>query len=67
MSIGENLRRMRLERNMTQREIAEAVSVSLQMISQVERGTKTLSLPLAGEIADLLDCSVEDLLRDKVE
>lgn len=63
MSIGENLKRIRLERGMTQEHLAAAVGVSIPMISQAERGTKTITLPLANEIATVLGCRVEDFLR----
>lgn len=60
MSIGENLKRLRLDANMTQAELAERVGVSLPMICQIERGSKTLSLPLAKAIADELNCELSD-------
>ena len=47
MSVGANVRKMRLERNMTQEKLGKEVSVSTQMISQVERGTKSLTMELA--------------------
>lgn len=62
MSIGENLRRLREQQNLTQTELAERVRVSAPMISQLERGTRTLSLPLGQEIANILNCRLDDLL-----
>ena len=59
-SIGENLRRMRLECLMTQEELARKVNVERSMISQLERGTKTLSLPLSKEIAEALHCEISE-------
>lgn len=62
MAIGENLARIRTGAGLTQRELAERVSVSCGMIAQLERGTKTLSLPLALALAEELECSVLDFI-----
>lgn len=62
MSIGENLRRLRETQGMTQKELAKQVGVSVSMICQIERGTKSMSLPLGREITDILNCSLDDLL-----
>ena len=64
MSVGTNVRKMRLERNMTQEKLGKEVSVSTQMISQVERGTKSLTMELAKELADFFDCKPDDFLKD---
>ena len=65
MSIGENVRRIRKQYGIQQKELALAVEVKPPMIAQIERGTRTLSLPLACKIAKVLDCSVMDFLDDK--
>ena len=65
MTIGENIRKRREEIGMKSTELAKSVQVSQPMISQIERGTKTVSLPLAAEIARVLDCEVQDLLGGK--
>lgn len=62
MSIGENLRRLRETQGMTQKELAKQVGVSVSMICQIERGAKSMSLPLGREITDILHCSLDDLL-----
>lgn len=65
MSIGENVRRIRIECGMPQKDLALAVEVEPPMISMVERDTRALSLPLACKIAKVLGCSVMDFLDDK--
>ncbi len=65
MSIGENLKRLRVQKNMTQAELAERVGVSGPMITQIERGTKTLSMPLGKAIADVIGCKLDDLLAEQ--
>lgn len=61
MSIGENIKRLRESCNLTQSELAELVGVTQSMIAQVERGSKTLSVPLGQEIAKALNCELTDL------
>lgn len=61
MSIGENIKRLRESKNYTQKELAEAVNVTQSMINQIERGTKTLTVPLGCELAKVLDCDLADL------
>lgn len=63
MSIGENLKRFRENKGLTQCELAEKVGVSQSMINQIERGTKSISVPLAGEISVILDFSLDELYK----
>lgn len=60
--IGENIRKQRRKIGMTSTDLARSVQVSQPMISQIERGTKTVSLPLAAEIARVLGCEIQELL-----
>lgn len=62
MSIGENLRALRMKRGLTQGELAEMVGVTRAFLCQIERGTKALSLPLAKEISEVLKCRIADLV-----
>lgn len=61
MSIGENIKQRREVANLTQKELAEMLEVSQSMIAQLERGTKTLTVPLGKEIAKALNCDLTDL------
>ena len=63
MSVGENLKKKRLEAGMSQQQLGEQVQVSRAMLCQIERGTKSLSLPLAKDIAMVLNCQLEDFLE----
>lgn len=64
MSIGENIRKRREEKNITQAELAKAACVSLQMVSQIEANIRFPSLPVAFRIADKLSCKVDDFRPD---
>ena len=42
--LGENIKRIRSERHMTQTALAEKAGVSVQMINQIEWGVKKMSI-----------------------
>lgn len=61
MSIGEKVKIKRLQQGLRQEDLALITGVTRSMIGQIERGTKTLTVPLGKEIARALNCSLEDL------
>ena len=60
MSVGENIRRIRQERGISQEKLARDAGISGPMLCQIERGTKNPSLQVAREIARQLGCRTED-------
>ncbi len=54
---------LRAERDMTQADLANAVSVSRQTINAIEKGKFDPSLPLAFKIARLFQCTIEDIFQ----
>ena len=62
MSVGENIRRLREKREMTQAYVAEQVGISQAMLCQIERGTKNPSLQIGKGLADVLGCKIDSLL-----
>lgn len=67
MSIGENIRALRLKRGMTQEELAERIGVSQSMLCCIERGTKACAMQLGAEIARALSCPVTALYEGEGE
>lgn len=63
MTIGENIKEIRIERNMSQLQLAREVNVTQSMIAQLERGSKTLTVPLGKELAKVLGVSLMELIR----
>lgn len=63
--IGENIRRIRNERHMTQLALAEKSGVTVQMINQIEWGTKGLSVQTLVRIAKALSCSTDEILAEE--
>lgn len=61
MNIGENVKKKRIACGLTQQQLAEIVGVAAATICQIERGTKTLSMPLGKQIADVLNCTLDSL------
>ena len=61
MGIGDNLKRIRENRGITQCALSEQLGITQSMLCQLERGTKILSLPLAKKISEILSCSIEEL------
>ena len=58
MKIGEKLRRLRLQRNLTQEEMADRCELTKGFISQVERD---LASPSIATLTDMLECLGSDL------
>lgn len=62
MNLSENLRRLRLERGLTQSTLAEQLGVSDRAVSRWERSTACPDVTLLPRLALLLDTSVDALL-----
>lgn len=62
LSIGENIRRIRLERNLTQEEVSQHLGVSFQAVSRWERGEGYPDIEMLPSLADYLGISVDELL-----
>lgn len=61
---GVRLRQLRRERNLTQLRMAVDFGIDRSFISDVERGRKSISLPMLEIIALGLKITLSELLRD---
>ena len=61
MATGDIIKKKREEKGLTQEQLATAVLVKREYITQIERGTKNPPLPLAKQIATVLGCTVDAL------
>ena len=59
--VKSKLKVLRAERDWSQAQLAEALGVSRQTINAIETGKYDPSLPLAFKMAELFDCSIEDI------
>ncbi|MFB8762864.1 helix-turn-helix domain-containing protein [Nocardiopsis alba] len=62
--VGELLRRTRLERGLTLREVAEDSQVSLPYLSEIERGRKEASSEVLAAVYRSLGLSITDVLGE---
>lgn len=67
MSLCENIRNRRIKKSFTQQQFAEKVGVGRSMIAQIERGTKIPNMMLGKEIARVLECSMDELVKETQE
>ena len=65
MRIFNELKTMRLAKNVTQEELGDAVGVSRQTIIAIEKGNYTPSLALAMQLAKFFKVTVEELFTLK--
>jgi putative transcriptional regulator len=61
------IRELRVERQMTQEDLAEKIGVSRQTINAIEKGKFDPSLPTAFKIARLFQQSIEELFEYQEE
>ena len=66
MNVGASIRSIREKKGMSQVELAEKVNVTQSMLCQIERGTKSPSLPLSTEIAVALGCTLNDIVNGEL-
>lgn len=66
-SIGFKVRQARLDRKITQEQLAEAVGVGVTHISHLETGSGTVSLKVFIAIVNYLNCSVDELLCKEIK
>jgi XRE family transcriptional regulator, regulator of sulfur utilization len=62
-ALGRRLRSLRSDRGLKLRAVAATAGISLQYLSEVERGLKLPSLDVLDRLARALDASVIDVLR----
>lgn len=63
---GERLRKRRIEKQMTQEQTADRLNISLRYYQMLERGDNIGSVELLLSACELLDCSMDYLLRGRL-
>ncbi|ARU63690.1 hypothetical protein CBW65_23700 [Tumebacillus avium] len=64
-TLGQRIRRLRKERNLSQTELGAFVGVTISWISTIEQDRATPSAELLNKFADALNISLRDLIQDK--
>ena len=62
MGVGDNIKRLREAKGISQRQLAQEAGISQAMLCQIERGTKNPSLPVGLDLAGALEVRVERLI-----
>ena len=62
ITIGENIRRLRRSRGMTQEQLAEILNISNAAVSKWERGDSFPDITMLFPIADYFGISVDELM-----
>ncbi|MBR6664957.1 MAG: helix-turn-helix domain-containing protein [Lachnospiraceae bacterium] len=66
-TFSKNLRKLRLDKQMTQEQVADKLGVSAQSVSRWETGATFPDILLLPEIARLYDVLVDDLFRENLQ
>lgn len=62
---NENLKALRIEKNISRKQLSEVLNVSLRLISYWENGERECSFDMLIKIADYFDVSIDYLLGRK--
>ena len=65
--IGNTIKRLRLERGLTQEELSELCGISTSYLGYVERGNRSLSLVTAVKLAGCMRVSLDALILGGLE
>lgn len=61
---SKKLKTLRNNKKITQVELSSSVGVTQGMISQIEQGTRNVSMDIMEQLAKILGCSVDELSKD---
>lgn len=64
LAFGANIRKLRLKKNLTQRELAMRSGLDVTYISGIERGVRNPSLKSLESVAMGLGCSIAETCKD---
>ena len=67
MTLGQKIKKLRNEKGLTQKDLADQLHVTFQTVSKWESDTNEPDIATLKEIAKCFDCSVNDLLNDEEE
>ncbi|MGW0942888.1 helix-turn-helix domain-containing protein [Streptomyces sp. NPDC002623] len=62
-AVGEQIRRVRLHHDLSQRQVCERTGIDMATYSRIEQGHSSPLLDTLIRIADAIGCSLADLVR----
>ena len=66
MNIGNNIKQLRQQKNLTQEQVAEKLGVSYQAVSKWENNANTPDIALLPQIANVFGVSIDALFSDSI-
>lgn len=57
----------RIDRNMTQQNLADAAGITQSLVSQIEHGKRKASVNTLYKISQVLGCTIDDLVRGETD
>lgn len=67
MSLGQKIKKLRREKNVTQKELADFMHVSFQTVSKWESDLNEPDIATIKQLAKFFDCTIESLINDEEE
>lgn len=64
MTLGQKIKKLRMEKNLTQKELADQIHVTFQTVSKWEKDENEPDVATLRELARLFDCSLDYLLSE---
>ncbi len=64
MTVGQKIKKLRIEKGLTQKELADKLCVTFQTVSKWEKDENEPSIATVRELAKLFDCSMDYLLSE---
>lgn len=62
--LNEKIKKLRQEKGITQKSLAEYLEVDQSFISKIESNERNINVEIVEKLADLFACSVRDLVND---
>ena len=66
LTMGDRIKEIRKKNSLTQEQLAEKLDISVEYVSQIERGMKIPSMQIFIKLVEVLDVSADYLIRDTV-
>ena len=60
--VGDNIRRLRQDKELSQQQLAESAGISANYLAQIERGEVNFSLGILAKLAEALKCPAQDII-----
>ena len=65
VAVGRRIKKLRLERKLTQEQLAELLHISVSMMSQVERGVRGISMDALIVLTEEFPVSIDYIIKGK--